>query len=330
VPKENWIYIPVPAIVGEGLFEAAQERLAENRKRARERKRGARHLLQGLVVCAKCGYAYYGKRVSPASTRGRTRRYVYYRCIGSDSHRFGGQRLCSNKQIRSDMLEEAVWRDVCSVLSDPQRIEQEWRRRLTEKPEDGWNGNEQLQRTVDKVRRGISRLIDSYQDGLLEKAEFQPRIRSAKERLATLELDLKRRLDAEESREALHLVIGRMREFAAKVADGLGAADWATRRSIIRAIVKRVEIDEHEVRVIYKITPDPLNQGEQGASLQHCWWRGFAAAGEHLPARSPGHVVRYDRGASPAGEGVHGPLRGRRGHRVRLRGGCTQGHGGIG
>jgi site-specific DNA recombinase len=31
VPPEQWTYIPVPAIIGEGLFEAAQERLAENR-----------------------------------------------------------------------------------------------------------------------------------------------------------------------------------------------------------------------------------------------------------------------------------------------------------
>ena len=275
VPPEDWIYIPVPAIIGEDLFEAAQERLAENRKRSRARARGARHLLQGLVVCAKCGYAYYGKPISLATAKRKTRRYVYYRCVGTDSYRFGGQRVCSNKQIRSDRLEAAVWSDVCSVLSDPQRIEQEWRRRLAEKPEEGWDGSEQLRRTVDKVRRGISRLIDSYQEGLLEKAEFEPRIRRAKTRLVALQSDLKQRLDAEESREALHLVIGRMREFAAKVTGGLEGADWTTRRAIIRAVVKRVEIDEQEVRVIYKITPDPVKQDQQGNSLQHCWGRDY-------------------------------------------------------
>ena len=31
VPKEQWTDIPVPAIIGEGLFEVVQERLAENR-----------------------------------------------------------------------------------------------------------------------------------------------------------------------------------------------------------------------------------------------------------------------------------------------------------
>jgi site-specific DNA recombinase len=282
VPPKDWIYIPVPAIIGEGLFEAAQERLAENRKRSRERARGARHLLQGLVVCAKCGYAYYGKPISLASAKRKTRRYVYYRCVGTDSYRFGGQRVCWNKQIRSDRLEEAVWRDVCSVLSNPQRIEQEWGRRLAEKPEEGWDGSEQLRRSIDKIRRGISRLIDSYQDGLLEKTEFEPRIRRAKDRLATLQSDLKRCLETEESREAVHLVIGRMREFASKVTDGLEAADWSTRRAIIRAVVKRVEIDEQEVRVIYKITPDSATPDQRSTGLQHCWGRNHTPLGGSL------------------------------------------------
>jgi site-specific DNA recombinase len=273
VSSEDWIYIPVPGIIGEDLFEAVQEQLAENRKRSRERARGARHLLQGLLVCAKCGYAYYGKPVSRAAAKGKTKKYVYYRCVGTDSYRFGGQRVCSNRQVRSDMLEEAVWVDVCSLLKDPRRIEQEWERRLVDKPDTGWDATEQLRAAAEKVKRGVSRLIDSYQDGLLEKSDFEPRIRRAKERLTNLKSELEQRANEEEQRNAMHLVIGRMREFAEKVTDGLDRADWATRRAIIRAVVKRVEIDEEEVRIIYKISPDPVDGDCQIRSLQHCWGR---------------------------------------------------------
>ena len=42
--------------------------------------------------------------------------YAYYRCTGSDAYRFGGQRLCWNKQIRTDMLDAAVWEDVRQPL----------------------------------------------------------------------------------------------------------------------------------------------------------------------------------------------------------------------
>jgi site-specific DNA recombinase len=125
VPPEAWTYIPVQPIVGESLFGTVQERLAENRKRSRERARGARHLLQGLLVCARRGYPYYGKPISRVAAKGKKRSYVYYRCTGTDAYRFGGQRICSNRQLRSDLLEQEVWRDVCSLLSDPSRIEEE-------------------------------------------------------------------------------------------------------------------------------------------------------------------------------------------------------------
>lgn len=55
VPVAEWRLIPVPARVSEALFAAVQEQLEEHRRRARARQRGARYLLQGLVVCACCG-----------------------------------------------------------------------------------------------------------------------------------------------------------------------------------------------------------------------------------------------------------------------------------
>jgi site-specific DNA recombinase len=47
VPEEEQERIPVPAIVSEDLFETVQEQLAENKRHNRQRKRGARYLLQG-------------------------------------------------------------------------------------------------------------------------------------------------------------------------------------------------------------------------------------------------------------------------------------------
>ena len=159
--------IPVPALVSEELFACIAEQLEENRRRARQRKRGARYLLQGLLVCAQCGYAYYGKPVSRRSAKGSTRRYAYYRCTGTDAYRFGGQRICQNKQVRTDRLEEAVWADVCALLKEPGRVEAEYRRRMEEKPPDkGAKGRAESESLIQKVKRGIARLIDAYSDGL--------------------------------------------------------------------------------------------------------------------------------------------------------------------
>lgn len=98
VEKANWIYVKVPNIVDEDIFDIVQEQLAENRKIARTRERGAKHLLQGLIVCKRCRYAYYGSPVR--NKRGeKVDHYAYYRCIGRDSYRFGGNKICDNKQF---------------------------------------------------------------------------------------------------------------------------------------------------------------------------------------------------------------------------------------
>jgi site-specific DNA recombinase len=288
VPLEAWTYIPVQPIVGESLFATVQERLAENRKRSRERARGARHLLQGLLVCARCGYAYYGKPISLVSAKGKKRSYVYYRCTGTDAYRFAGQRICSNRQLRSDLLEQAVWRDVCSLLSDPARIEEEYHRRISRRVDEELETATELRSAIQKLRRGISRLIDSYQGGLVEKAEFEPRMRTAREKLKRLQTDLRERVEHEQQDAGLQLVLERMREFAEEVGDGLANADWATRRAIIRAVVKEIRVDDQEVRIVYKVAPDHSGPGPHEQSLQYCWGRDLTNAEQHLSARSAG------------------------------------------
>lgn len=44
-PTQEWISIPVPAIVEEELFETVARQLEENRRRNRQGRRGARYLL---------------------------------------------------------------------------------------------------------------------------------------------------------------------------------------------------------------------------------------------------------------------------------------------
>lgn len=67
-PREDWIEIPVPAIVNEVTFAAAARRLEDNRRFA-ARNTKVPSLLMGLVVCEGCGYAYYR-----TSTRTKTRK----------------------------------------------------------------------------------------------------------------------------------------------------------------------------------------------------------------------------------------------------------------
>jgi len=268
-PEEQEL-IAVPRLVSDELFEAAAQRLEENRRRNRQGRRGAKYLLQGLLQCQCCGYSYYGKPISRCSAKGNVRHYAYYRCIGTDAYRFGGDRVCDNKQVRTDLLEEAVWEDVRSLLHDPQRVSEEFERRLN-RDEPLALAVRQLESQLQKVRRAITRLIDAYEDGLLNKCEFEPRIKNSKERLAKLESESSRLAEAQAEESELRLAVGHLEEFSKYVCDGLETITWSDKREIIRALVKRVEIGREEVRVIYRVSAPPFVSGPaSGASLQDC------------------------------------------------------------
>ena len=185
--KNSWIYISVPAIIDENLFDVVQLQLEENRKVARTRQRGAMYLLQGLLVCCQCHYAYYGKPTR--NKRGeKIDSYAYYRCVGSDAYRFGGIRICDNKQIRTDTLEMAVWEEVKLLLKNPDRISNEYQRRILDLERSPLEHTiSSLEMQEKKLKRGISRLIDSYSTEAINKDEFEPRIKSMKQNLKIIE-----------------------------------------------------------------------------------------------------------------------------------------------
>src|SRR4051794_15953990 len=316
--SEDQTPIEVPGLVSEDLFGAVQAHLEENRQRRRDRPGGGRYLLQGLVVCKRCGYGCYGKPTSRAASKGQGRvPYAYYRCTGSDAYRFGGRRLCWNKQIRTDILDAAVWEDVRGLLSEPERVREEYERRLQGAQGGRDQEVEHLGKSINKVKRMISRLIDAYGDGLLDKSGFEPRISSARTRLSRLEEEHRQRIGEAAQEAELRLVIGQSEEFARRVSQGLQEPDWATRREVVRALVKKVEVDEQEVRIVYRVSPSPFERGPQQGSSQHCWGRAQPPDLECVPALRAGPVVRPGGSSSPEGGGVPDSLCGR----LRDRGG---------
>jgi site-specific DNA recombinase len=324
--SRDQIFIDVPGLVSEELFEVVQAQLEENRQRRRDRPAAGRYLLQGLVVCKRCGYGCYGKPVSRASANGKVP-YAYYRCTGSDAYRFGGQRLCWNKQIRTDILDASVWEDVSQLLSEPERVRAEYQRRLEGSGTDQSHELEHINKVIKNLRKLISRLIDAYGDGLLDKSEFEPRILAARERLAKWEDERRQRANEATQEAELRMVIGQLEEFTRRVSDELQQPSWETRREVVRALVKKVEVDEQEVRIVYRVSPSPFEGRPQQGSLLHCWGRGQPDALEYLPALCAGRLVQTGGTTAPEGAFIPDPLRRRLRHRLYQRRGRQAGDG---
>jgi DNA-binding CsgD family transcriptional regulator len=165
------------------------------------------------------------------------------------------------------------------------------------------------------MRRGIGRLIDSYAEGLIDKAEFEPRIAGLKQRLSQLQERHRAALDAIEAERDLSLVISRLEDFSAKVANRLDGVDRVSMREIMRILVRRIEINNDHTEVVFRVPPpdgppQPTPR-EKTANWQHCTNVGRALLG-------------LDQSQSPFGQGLRGlnPLRGR----LPLRGSCHASH----
>src|SRR5262249_60223593 len=123
---------------------------------------------------------------------------------------------------------------------------------------------------IGKLRQGVARLIDSYADGLIDKGEFEPRILRLRQRLARLE-EQRQQLAEEATRHTeLQLIIRRLEDFATKVRDGLEEADWASKRDLIRTLVKRVEVARDPVNIWFRNDPYPGDNEPEKKRLQHC------------------------------------------------------------
>ena len=197
-PREDWIAIAVPPIVREEIFALAQERLEANKMHA-PRRTVTPSVVQGLVSCAKCGYALYR-----TSTRSSARSIHYYRCLGSDTWRRLSGPVCNNRPVRQDLLDEVVWTEIVRLLEEPNLIENELDRRLAAAREANptKRREETLRRDLARIVKSIDRLLTAYQEGLLSLDELRERMPNLRRREQTANIELQALLDQSVDRAA--------------------------------------------------------------------------------------------------------------------------------
>src|SRR5260370_21875315 len=200
-PREEWIEIPVPALVSEDSFARAQELLQENKKRSLRRTIEP-SIVQGLVSCQKCGYAF-----ARTSTQTSARKIHYYKCIGSDGWRKLGGPVCDNGRfVRQDLLDQIVWDEVIRLLEDPTLIQQELDRRLVaaRSSDPTQKRVQSLQRELAHVGKGIERLLSAYQEALMSIDQLRERMPTLRQREHSVRAELHAITDQADDRATFH------------------------------------------------------------------------------------------------------------------------------
>ena len=249
LPRDQWIQIPVPALVDDRTFDLAQERLEQNKKLS-PRRTVEPSLLQGLTHCAHCGYALYR-----TSTKSSARKIHYYRCLGSDGWRYQGKARCDAKPIRLDFLEAAVWREVERLIEDPSLIQSELERRLeVARTSDPVKKNkERIASELSRIEGRMKRLTMAYEEELLTLDELRNRLPELRSRESRLKAELES-ITSQLADQATYLKLAHtLEDFLARFKDRAQNLDVSARQKVVRLLVKEVVVGRDKITIRHSI-----------------------------------------------------------------------------
>jgi site-specific DNA recombinase len=248
-PRSEWIEIPVPAIVKEDTFDLAQERLEQN-KRFSPRRTIEPTLLQGMLVCNRCGYAFYR-----TSTRTSKRKLYYYRCLGSDAYRYFNERVCKNRPIRQDYLDGVVWKHVVQLLERPELIRSEIKRRIKQIQDSSptKRRKEVIEKEIARIGKSIDNILDAYQEGLIRLEELRKRIPGLRKRQKALKSELNSLEVAAASHQGFLRLADNMAGFLGRLRKTAGSMSVSDRQKIVRLVVKEILVDLDTIKIKHSI-----------------------------------------------------------------------------
>jgi len=100
----------------------------------------------------------------------------------------------------------------------------------------------------------------------------------------------------------IRLIVGRLEDFAAKIDAGLEDSDWLSKREMIRALVKRVEVTPDRVNVVFRVDSYPGEASPEKKSLQlrrgsshSSLWRAVFCWPTYVPVYHPRFEPLLDR-----------------------------------
>lgn len=242
-PATEWVAVAVPPIVAEVTWERAQERLQMNRQFAPRNNRRHFYLLRSLLVCGTCGRTLVGRTAA-----GR----VSYSCTNRGKNRSpeAEPHSCS---IAGSTVEPLVWDAVSRLLRNPRLLADAWQSNgdgETTAPEE----IDRLQARQRALERQWLRMVDAFQDGLLEKAELGQRKTRLDSEREVLEQRLQQLTRQARRDQAKAQMLCDFETFCRQVEQAMDLSTPEAQQEVLRLLVDHVIVKKDEI-VIRHIVP---------------------------------------------------------------------------
>jgi len=269
-PAEEWIAIPVPALLSQETFAAAQARLDRNTQFARRNNTAHDYLLRGLVSCGQCQLACMGRTLPNG--------YTYYTCRGrSDALRAAANHRCTARYAPARALDTLVWQDLCRVLTEPALITHELARAQGGEwlPHALHARRQTLRKALAELERQQARLLEVYLAAVIGRDEFARKRQEVTQTQQGLAQQLRQLdLQAQQQVDVAALAHG-IETFCHRIRPTLDHLTFAQRRQLVTLLIDRVIVSDGQVEIRYVVPTGPKGETVPFCHLRLDYFYGF-------------------------------------------------------
>ena len=248
IENDDYIVVPVPAIVSSDVWDEAN-RILEKNKQTAARNAKKPYLLTGLMRCASCGRSFMGHqgRTRLNGKRLPTPQRVYH-CTSRSDHK---RELigCPQGYIGCIKVDNAVWEIVCQVLLEPEILIEALDRHFA--ADENATLLEQVafvEKQMDNKAKEEEKIYRAYVAGAFDEHEFADKRRILKESSQVLSKEVERL----KSRVLTHEHIAAQKMFIMELARQLQDAGqlqnvpFEIKRQIVKLVINQITVDTRE------------------------------------------------------------------------------------
>jgi site-specific DNA recombinase len=245
-PVDQWITVEVPPIIERAEFDAVQATLkAHNPRVTAPRVVTGPVLLTGLATCASCE----GAMTMRTGTSRSGQVHKYYAC---STWLRKGKTACKGRTVRMDTLDNLVVEHLSKRLFTTERLVAILAAAFACRAEKAVEVDRRvvsLQREVTDAADKLKRLYRMVEEGIAELDDILT------DRVASLKLDRERAqaaLDRIQAQAAPpgEIPLAAIEQFGRVMRENIANGEIPLRKSYLRAVVDRIEVDDASIRII--------------------------------------------------------------------------------
>ena len=248
-PPDEWIIVPVPAIVSKETWALALQALERNRSKS-TRNMHYDYLLVSLLTCAECGHAFSAN--TKLHHKGeKTYLCPAYRCTSVHNRPRAIKRRigCTQSQISARILDPIVWQAIMDLLTAPESLSQAMDEYYTS------TGMAPIHSQMEFIREQIrqreredEKLYRAYVKGVFDEQEYADRRLEVKVAIRSLQNEHEILAAQIISEEEFNVRKHRVSEMAEELRSELTALDvpFEIKRRIVKMIVDDIQLNVNE------------------------------------------------------------------------------------